>query len=158
MKTSARDLMHYDLTAVMEDDQVHDAIHMLYSHSISGVPVLDGDWNLVGYFSEADILQASVPTYLEVLAKTSFLDNSDEDTLLSRFRSLGTRKVGEFMNRCPISVEQDTSLMVVADLMIRKSVKRLPVVEAGKLVGIISREVFCEFLMEENGVPLEKEN
>ena len=158
MKTSARELMHFDLTAVLADDLVHDAIHVLYSHSISGVPVLDGDWNLVGYFSEADILRASVPTYLEVLAKTSFLESGDEDTLLSRFRSFGSRKVGEFMNRNPISVEQDTSLMVVADLMIRKSVKRLPVVEAGKLVGIISREVFCEFLMEENGAPFEKQN
>ncbi len=158
MKTSAKDLMHYDLTAVMEDDLVHDAIHVLYSHNISGVPVLDGEWNLLGYFSEADILRASVPTYLEVLAKSSFLESGDEDTLLSRFRSFGSRKVGEFMNRTPISVEPDTSLMVVADLMIRKSVKRLPVTEAGKLVGIISREVFCEFLMEEEGPSVEKED
>lgn len=158
MKTSAKDLMHFDLTAVMEDDLVHDAIHVLYSHSISGVPVLDSDWNLVGYFSETDILRASVPTYLEVLAKSSFLENSDEDTLLSRFRSFGSSKVGEFMNRTPISVEPDTSLMVVADLMIRKAVKRLPVVEGGKLVGIISREIFCEFMMEEDGPPVESEN
>ncbi|NLB83024.1 MAG: CBS domain-containing protein, partial [Synergistaceae bacterium] len=89
MKTSARDLMHFDLTAVMEDDLVHDAIHVLYSHSISGLAVLDGDWNLVGFFSEIDILRASVPTYLEVLAKSSCLENGDEDTLLSRFRSFG---------------------------------------------------------------------
>ncbi|NLB83603.1 MAG: CBS domain-containing protein, partial [Synergistaceae bacterium] len=122
------------------------------------LPVLDGDWNLVGFFSETDILRASVPTYLEVLAKTSFLESGDEDTLLSRFRSFGSRKVGEFMNREPISVEPDTSLMVVADLMIRKAVKRLPVVEAGKLVGVISREVFCEFMMEEDEPPVERKS
>jgi len=38
--------------------------------------------------------------------------------------------------------------MTVADLMLRKKIKRLPVVERGKLVGIIDRGTFCEFLME----------
>ena len=149
MKTTAKNLMHYDLTSVMEDDTVHDAIHVLYSHNLPGVPVLDEEWNLVGFLSESDILKASVPTYLEVLARSSFLE--DEDFfLLSRFRSFGGKKVGEFMNRKPIFVEPDTSLMAVADLMIRKSVKRLPVVEDGKLAGMISGEAFCEFLMEES--------
>ncbi len=149
MKTAAKDIMNFDLTSVMEEDLVHDAIHILYSHNMQGIPVLDEDWNLVGFLSESDVLKAAVPTYLEVLAKSSFLED-EEDLLLSRFHSFGNKKVGEFMDRNPIFVEPETSLMAVADLMIRKSVKRLPVVENGKLAGMISREAFCEFLMEES--------
>jgi len=149
VKTEAKDIMNFDLTSVMEDDLVHDAIHVLYSHNMQGIPVLDEDWNLVGFLSESDVLKAAVPTYLEVLARSSFLED-EEDLLLSRFRSFRNKKVGEFMNRNPIFVEPETSLMAVADLMIRKSVKRLPVVENGKLAGMISREAFCEFLMEES--------
>ena len=103
----------------------------------------------MGFLSETDVLKAAVPTYLEVLARSSFLED-EEDLLLSRFRSFGNKKVGDFMNRNPIFVEPETSLMAVADLMIRKSVKRLPVVENGKLAGMISREAFCEFLMDES--------
>ncbi|HCL78511.1 MAG TPA: CBS domain-containing protein [Synergistaceae bacterium] len=150
MTTVARDVMHRDLTAVMEDDLVHEAVRVLYNHNISGVPVLDGDWKLVGYLTESDILQSAVPTYLEVLAKSTFLEE-DENGLLARFKSFGNRPVRDFMNDKPLSVEPDTSLMVISDLMIRKHVKRLPVVEDGRLVGIISREAFCEFLMRESG-------
>mgnify|MGYP003587442388 CR=1 FL=1 len=141
--------MHFDLTAVMEDDIIHDAVHVIYRHNVSGVPVIDEDWKLVGYLSENDILKASVPTYLEVLAKSSFLENGG-NSLLERFKVLGKKKVSEFMNPSPIFVTPETSLMVVADLMIRKHVKRLPVTEDGKLAGMISREAFCEFLMEES--------
>jgi CBS domain-containing protein len=149
VKTAAKDIMNFDLTSVLEDDLVQDAIHVLYSHNLQGIPVLDEDWNLVGFLSESDVLKAAVPTYLEVLARSSFLED-EEDLLLSRFRSFGNKKVGDFMNRNPIFVEPETSLMAVADLMIRKSVKRLPVVEHGKLAGMISREAFCEFLMDES--------
>jgi len=149
VKTVAKDIMNFDLTSVLEDDLVQDAIHVLYSHNLQGIPVLDEDWNLVGFLSESDVLKAAVPTYLEVLARSSFLED-EEDLLLSRFRSFGNKKVGDFMNRNPIFVEPETSLMAVADLMIRKSVKRLPVVENGKLAGMISREAFCEFLMDES--------
>ena len=148
MKTTAKDIMEMDLTSVMENDLVHDAVHVLYSHNLQEIPVLDEDWNLVGFFSESDVLKAAVPTYLEVLAKSSFLEE-EENVLLSRFKSFGKKKVKDFMNSEPKFVELDTDLMTVTDMMLRKSVKRLPVVENGKLAGIINREAFCEFLMEE---------
>lgn len=147
MNTKAHTLMQRDLTAVMENDLIHDAVHILYSHNLSGIPVIREDWILVGYLSESDVLKAALPTYLEVLAQSSFLNN-EEYSLLERFKTLGNAKVNEFMNPEPISVEPAASLMTVADLMLRKKVKRLPVVENCKLVGIIDRGAFCEFLME----------
>lgn len=147
MNTKAQTLMQRDLTAVMEDDLIHDAVHILYSHNLSGIPVIREDWVLMGYLSESDVLKAALPTYLEVIAQSSFL-NDEECSLLDRFKTLGNTRVSEFMNTKPIYVEPATSLMIVADLMLRKKVKRLPVVENGKLVGIIDRGAFCEFLME----------
>ncbi len=147
MNTKAQTLMQRDLTAVMEDDLIHDAVHILYSHNLSGVPVIREDWVLKGYLSESDVLKAALPTYLEIIAQSSFL-NDEEYSLLNRFKTLGNARVTEFMNTKPIYVEPATSLMIVADLMLRKKVKRLPVVENGKLVGIIDRGAFCEFLME----------
>ncbi|MDD2205884.1 MAG: CBS domain-containing protein [Aminobacterium sp.] len=148
MNTCARELMHRDLTAVMEEDSIQDAVHILYSHNLSGLPVVREDWELVGYLSESDILQAAIPTYLEILAQSSFLNNG-EIHLVDRFKNLGKRLVRDFMTKDPFYVEPSASLMTVADLMLRKSIKRLPVVENDKFIGIINREAFCEFVMEE---------
>ena len=147
MDTQAYRLMHKDLTAVTGNDLIHDAIHILYSQNLSGLPVIKEDWILTGYLSESDILKAALPTYLEVLAQSSFLDD-EECSLLERFNHVGNATVSQFMNPDPIYVEPTSSLMTVADLMLRKKIKRLPVVEKGKLVGIIDRGAFCEFLME----------
>lgn len=147
MKDLASQLMHPDLTAVMESDLVHDAVHIIYSHNITGLPVIREDWKLVGFISESDILKAAVPTYLEVLAQSSFLAD-EEGAFLKRFVELGDTTVAEYMNPEPISLEPTASLMSVADLMLRKKIKRIPITEDGRLIGIIDRGAFCEFLME----------
>ncbi len=147
MKINAGMLMNKDLTAVSEEDLVQDAVHVLYSQRLAGVPVVGENWELVGYLSERDILQGAVPTFLELLAQSSFLDDSEGD-LIQRLKTIGKQQVRDYMNREPVYVEPAASLMTVADLMLRKKIKRLPVAEEGKLVGIIERGAFCEFMME----------
>ncbi|SMG09748.1 CBS domain-containing protein [Dethiosulfovibrio salsuginis] len=143
----AEDIMSRDLTAMMEDDRLLDAIHVLYSHSLSGLPVIDEDWRLVGYLSESDILRPTIPTYLEILAQSSFLGN-EENILFQRFGAMKDSQVRDIMHKEPVFVSPQTNIMTVADLMLRKQIKRLPVVDSSKLVGVIERGAFCEFLME----------
>jgi CBS domain-containing protein len=61
---------------------------------------------------------------------------------------MGKQKVKDLMTKDPVYVTPEASLMTVADLMLRKKIKRLPVVQDGKLVGIIDRGAFFEFIME----------
>jgi CBS domain-containing protein len=157
MNTHAAMFMVRDLTAISEDDSVLEAVRVMYSQRISGVPVVRDNWYLVGYLSETDILRAAVPTYLEVLAQSTFLEDS-EGSFLNRLKVLAHRKVSDFMSVNLIAVEPTTSLMTVADLMLRKRIKRLPVAENGKLVGIIDRGAFCEFMMESEAFDEKKGN
>ncbi|HCP07034.1 MAG TPA: CBS domain-containing protein, partial [Synergistaceae bacterium] len=92
--------MHRDLSSVSEDDSVLDAVHLLFSQRLSGVPVVRDDWVLVGYLSEKDILRKATPTYLEVLAQSPFLDDS-EGTLIERLKQIGNLKVRDVMNPDP---------------------------------------------------------
>lgn len=147
MKSQAHEIMHKDLTAVTEKDRVEDALHVLYNQRLTGLPVVKDDWVLIGFLSETDILQAAFPTYLEFLAQSSFLDSS-EGSLVDRLASVANRTVGELMNAHPCYVEPTASLVTVADMMIRKRIKRLPVVENGRLIGIIDRGAFFEHMME----------
>lgn len=147
MKTSVVHVMTRDLSAVEEDDAILDAVHIFHSQRIAGIPVVRSNWVLTGFLSEGDILRAALPTYVEILMQRSFLDDSEGD-LFERLQSLGRRTVREFMCAQPVSVDTSASLMTVADLMLRKRIKRLPVVEEGRLVGIVDRTTFCDFMMD----------
>lgn len=147
VKTMVSQVMTKDLSAVEEEDSILEAVRIFHSQRISGIPVVRSNWILTGYLSEGDILRAALPTYVEVLMQHSFLDNS-EGSLFDRLQALGRRRVKEFMCTDPVSVDTSASLMAVADLMLRKRLKRLPVVEEGRLVGVVDRATFCGFMMD----------
>ncbi len=139
-------LMQRDLTAVMETDTVEEALRVLHSHGFSGVPVVDEAWNLTGFFSESDVLRSSLPTYLEVLAQEAFLFQENH-LLFHKFSEIREKSVGDYMQRQCFFVSRRVSIMNVADLMLRRRIKRLPVVDGRQLVGIIDRGDFCRYLM-----------
>lgn len=70
---TAEQLMKRDLTSVMPEDTVEEALQVLRCHGVTGVPVVDGNWRLASFLSETDILQSALPPYLEILAQDSFL-------------------------------------------------------------------------------------
>ena len=146
MKTRVSHVMTRDLSAVEEEDSILEAVRIFHSQRISGIPVVRSNWILTGYLSEGDILRAALPTYVEILMQHSFLDDSEGD-LFDRLQTLGRCRVKDFMCLTPVSVETSASLMTVADLMLRKRLKRLPVVEEGRLVGVVDRATFCGFMM-----------
>lgn len=147
---TAEQLMKRDLTAVMAEDTVEDAMHVLHSHSLSGVPVVDERWRLVGFLSESDILRSVLPSYLEILAQDSFL-YGEHELLTKKFSQVRTSAVRDYMQTNCQSVKTTANIMNVADLMLRLRVKRLPVLDGRLLVGIIDRSDLCEYLMNSGG-------
>ena len=147
MITTVGDLMDRDLTVVMEHSTISEAIDIFYYHNVAGLPVVTSDWKLVGFLSETDILRAATPSYLEVLTQSSFLSGEEEE-FVRQLENLGHLPVRDYMTKPPMSVEPYVSLMSVADLMIRKHFRRLPVVEDGILVGIIDRRMLWNFMLE----------
>jgi CBS domain-containing protein len=147
MITTVGELMDRDLTVVMEHSTISEAIDIFYYHNIAGLPVVDMNWRLVGFLSETDILRAATPSYLEVLAQSSFLSGEEEE-FVRQLEKLGELPVRDYMTKPPVAIEPYVSLMSIADLMIRKHLRRLPVVEDGVLVGIIDRKMLWNFMLE----------
>lgn len=147
---TAEQLMKRDLTAVMAEDTVEDAMHVLHSHSLSGVPVVDERWRLVGFLSESDILRSVLPSYLEILTRDSFL-YGEHELLVKNFSQVRAGVVRDYMQARCQAVQPETNIMNVADLMLRLKVKRLPVVDGRLLMGIIDRGDLCEYLMNSGG-------
>ncbi|ADR18433.1 CBS domain-containing protein [Calditerrivibrio nitroreducens] len=99
---------------------------------VKGMLVMNGD-KVVGTLSMEDVLRSVIPFYINPLLS----DFTWEGMLLNMASRMCNKKVKEIMNKNLIFAEQDDSLMECAEKLIKYNLQRLPVVEKGKVVGII---------------------
>lgn len=118
-------VMTREVVAVPPGASLKDAAHLLVTHRISGLPVVDRDGRVIGVVSERDLL---------------FKERGevDVDRTADR-RKLEGHVVGDVMTMPPRTIEPWRTVAVAAKLMLDADVHRLPVVEDGRLVGIVSR-------------------
>ncbi len=131
-------LMSTNIISVLPSTTLADAVRIMIANRISGLPVLENDGQLVGIITEGDLLrrtelesQGKQPSWLKVFLMPS--------VVAADYVATHGRRVAEVMTPNPISVSPETDLAEVARLMLQQHVKRLPVLEDGRMVGIISR-------------------
>jgi len=103
------DVMTSKVITVTENQTKEEAARLLAEHRISGLPVVNAHNGVIGVVTEYDII------------------------------SKKGRTVGEIMSRGVISVTPDTDLEEVSYLLVHERIKRVPVLDQGRLVGIVSR-------------------
>ena len=138
----AGDVMTTGAATVHPDVSLAEAARILIENRISGVPVVDGEGTLVGVVTEHDFLRrenGERPRWLDVIL-------SEEAGQITG-RELRERRVQDVMSVNPVFVGVETPLEVVFELMQGHGVKRLPVVNTGKVVGIVSRANLLEAIM-----------
>ncbi len=134
----AKDLMCQPVVTITPDAPISTAIALMLERRLSGLPVVDSLGRLVGILSEGDLLrrvelgtETQRPRWLEILRGAG---RAAEDFV----RSHG-RKVHEVMTSKPIAIGPEASLAEIVGRMAQHRIKRLPVVENGKVVGLVSR-------------------
>jgi CBS domain-containing protein len=105
----ARELMTQEVISILDEATVEDAARLLARNRISGLPVVNADGLLVGLVSEHDLI-----------AKEG-------------------RLVGDIMSRGVVTVGLDTEVEQIQHLLTNQRIRRVPVVEHGRVVGIVSR-------------------
>ena len=132
-----RERMTPNPITVTEDTSMHDALRLMRERRIRRLPVVDRQGNLIGMVSEKDLLYASP-------SPATSLSVFEINYLISQIN------VGQLMNREPITIEEDCPLEEAARIMADSRVSGLPVMRAGKLVGIITEtdlfKIFLELL------------
>ncbi|WP_348626160.1 MULTISPECIES: CBS domain-containing protein [unclassified Mesorhizobium] len=120
------------------DASIADAARLMLSKGISGLPVIRSDGTLVGIVSEGDFLRREElgtrrtrPRWLETLVSPGRA--ADE------YVQANGRRIEEVMTADVVTVSPGTSLSRTVELMTRHHVKRIPVVDGGKVVGIVTR-------------------
>ncbi|KAJ6804027.1 CBS domain-containing protein CBSX1, chloroplastic [Iris pallida] len=133
-----------ELHTVKPTTTVDEALQKLVENRITGFPVIDDDWKLVGVVSDYDLLA------LDSISGTGRTDTSlfpEADSTWKTFNEIqrllsktNGKVVGELMTPAPLVVRETTNLGDAARLLLETKYRRLPVVDsAGKLVGIITR-------------------
>lgn len=134
----ADEVMSREPRTIAPGASVAEAVGVMLEARVSGLPVVDASGRLVGVITEGDLLaRAELGTEKKRAKWLEFLfgpGRSAEDFVHSH-----GRRVEEVMTRTPITVAPSAGLDAVVGLMLDKRVKRLPVVEDGRLIGIVSR-------------------
>lgn len=134
----AVDVMVTDVVTVGPDACVQDVARTLLTNRISGVPVVDDEGKLLGIVSEGDLMRRAEAGTGRRRSWWLALLTSDE-TLASQYVREHSRKVVDVMTPEVITATPATPLNEIASLLEKNGIKRIPIVEEGKLVGIISR-------------------
>lgn len=130
-----KEIMTKDLTAAEPTMTVRELIELFYQSGLSSVPVVNEDGRIVGIISERDIIEGALPGYFEVLYGIT-----DMNHLSQKLREIENDRIEFYMTPDVITIEEDEEDLTAADLMIRKNVKSLPVVNKdGILVGMLRR-------------------
>ena len=131
-----KDVMTRDVLTVRADASLKDAAALVAERGISGVPVCDADGQVVGVLSEADLLvKQGGPRHTSGGLFAWLVDTASAPDLAK----LRAHTAGEAMTSPAITIGAETPVAEAARTMVDEGVNRLPVVENGVLVGIVTR-------------------
>jgi len=134
---TVRDIMHRDVVSASPDESLKDAANKFYRYKVSGMPVIDEEGRPIGIISERHLIQAALPDYESLIQNLSLAPDSEPfDELLRREDEI---KVRDIMTTRLFTTTEDTPIVEVAAQMLFRNVRRVPVVQDEKMVGIILR-------------------
>lgn len=134
----ARDVMVSPVITAKPSSLVREVAKMFLDRRISAVPVVDDQGRLVGIVSEGDLLHRS-EAGTERQHSWWLLALTGDETLAADYVKANASKVADIMTRDVVSAAPDTPLHEIAALLENNAIKRVPIVENGQLVGIVSR-------------------
>ncbi len=141
-----KDIMTKKVLTVTPDTLVKDAAALLSQNDISGVPVVDNG-KLVGVFSESDILR-SIKTIKKDIKMVypsisplgiAFQEEVSQREILEAYGEAGRIRVGDVMTKEVVTVGPEMTVNDAIVQMRNRRINRLPVVDKGALVGIVTR-------------------
>jgi CBS domain-containing protein len=134
----ARDVMVTSVVIVPPNMLVKDVAKLMVQRRISAVPVVDESDKLVGLVSEGDLVRRTeLGTEVQRAPWLTFFMGPNK--LAAEYVKAHGRKVADVMTRAVITANPGTPLQEIAALMEKNSIKRVPIVTKGQLVGLVTR-------------------
>lgn len=141
--------METNIYTCHESSTIKDVLRILVEKEVSGIPVINDLRHVVGFISDGDIMNyigkqnpkyIDLTSYVTVLYDDQSLDQKIEDLIKLNVLRLATKKV--------VSVNTDFCIDKVASVLGKKKIKKAPVLEDGKIVGIITRSAIIRYIAQ----------
>ena len=131
-----KDIMEGAVRSVKVDTPMIEVASLMCLYRFSGLPVTDDENKLIGIVSEKDVLDQMLPSLQDLVG--GGMASIDMDDLIGSYKDVLKLTVEEIMTKGAISVSPETHVMRAAAVMARNKFRRIPVGDAGELVGMIS--------------------
>ena len=120
----AKEIMKTGVITVKKETGIYETIRILMENNITGLPVVNDDMTLAGIISEKDVLR--------------LLYNIEDKP----------GNVENFMTKNVVSFDQEDSAIDVTESLIKNDFRRVPILEEGKLIGILSRKDIIAYILK----------
>ena len=148
MKT-VKEIMEKEVISVTPDTDIRQAVEILLKNHINGVPVVDEGGVLKGILCQSDLIfqqkNISLPPILTFL--DGIIPLSSSKKMEQEMKKMAASTVAQAMVADPITVTPDTPISDIAMLMVEKHFHTIPVVQDGKVVGIVGKEDVLKLLV-----------
>jgi CBS domain-containing protein len=146
---NAKDIMTKKLISVPPEMEIVEAAKILLEKGINGVPVVDKD-KLVGIICQSDLVaqqkKLPIPSLFTLL--DGFIPLSSTKYLEKVIHKIAATTVNDAMTPDPLTVSPETGIDEIATLMLEKKFHTIPVVDRGKLVGIVGKADILRTLLQ----------
>jgi CBS domain-containing protein len=148
------DIMQADPITVMPDTAADAVFHTLREHELPGVPVVNDGGRVVGIVTENDLVIADeqgdlhLPHYIELFGGIVYLESMKH--FEQRLRKAIAATAADLMTADPVTISPDATVQEAAKVIATKKHNRLPVVEHGRLVGVVTRLDVLDFLAHDD--------
>jgi len=147
---TAKDIMTTDVITALPEQDVLATAKTMIENKINGLPVVDGQGMLTGIITQSDLIAQqktmrlpSVFTILDGLVPLTSTRHFEDE-----IRKMSALKVEDAMTTKVVSVTPDTALSEVATIMVERKFHTLPVVDQGRLVGVLGKEDVLKTLLQ----------
>ncbi len=137
-----RELMTIYPVSIQRNMDLRRAAEIISLADASDLMVIDEERNFVGVLSEGDLIRAILPNFDEVIQAGGTLQDAFM-FFVAKGRELANRPIEPLIIKDPVTVSPDNEVAEVATILIQKQIRRLPVVQNGKLLGTVSRADVC---------------
>ena len=147
----AKDIMTKDVITVQPETEVVQAAKLLLEHHINGLPVVDKEGRMKGIICQSDLVvqQRKIPLPSFFIMLDSFIPLTSSKTIKKELQKMSAITVKDAMTPDPITVGPETGLEDIATMMVKHKIHTLPVLDQGRIVGIIGKEDILRTLMSD---------
>ena len=149
-----KDIMTTELITVSPETEILQAAEVLLGSHINGVPVVDETGKMVGILCQSDLIaqqkRLPIPSFFTFM--DGLFSTSSAKQLEKQIQKIAAITVAQAMTPDPVFVEPDMSIKVVAGLMVDNGYHTIPVLQEGRLVGIVGKDDILSTLIKKNTI------